>query len=39
MEEYKKKSHRSNKFKIAGTTCDEDFRLSDGSYSVSCFET
>ena len=37
-----KKSYMSNKFKIPVPTCNEEFELSDGSYSTSkiqeCFE-
>ena len=34
IEKYKK-SHKNNKFKISAPTWNEEFDLSDGSYSVS----
>ena len=30
-----KRSHKNNKFKISKTTWDEEFKLPDGSYSIS----
>ena len=30
-----KKSYNNNKFKISSSTCDDEFELPDGSYSVS----
>ena len=30
-----KKSHKNNKFKISASTWNEEFELTDGSYSVS----
>ena len=37
MEPWKniKKSYKNNKFKISATTWNEDFELTDGSYSIS----
>ena len=30
-----KKSYKNNKFKISAPTCNEEFELPDGSYSIS----
>ena len=35
MEKYKKKSYKSNRFKISASACNEQFEVPDGSYSVS----
>ena len=35
MEKYFKKSYKNNKFKASAPTWNEEFELTDGSYSVS----
>ena len=35
MEKYKKKQHKNNKLKIIAPTWNDEFELSDRSYSVS----